>query len=292
MTADPSMPAQAGSPSSWNLFAYTGGDPINYLDPSGLEALGMIEYGANRNCWNVYIEPIVATQGLSGADRASAFFTNSNLGVLATTMFFEAQVSGQPSTEQSRIWIEIGWVFVNRYRLSSSDKDRLYGASATKPTSFVNTIKDGTRGSQVWASDGTLKSGFVTSSRYHNGLRDILNGSAEGGLCAGLVASIRTAGGVLNGDGYQSLTSGRGGSLGNYSGYGALFSRFLSPAVSFGSGGVTPSGVLSAVGSVGAFRFFGLGPIRADSGGGSPQAPDPVQPRSSDNDALMPTHAE
>jgi len=48
MTPDPSSSADAKQPQSWNQYAYSYGDPVNNLDPSGLDPCGS-SYSTNSN---------------------------------------------------------------------------------------------------------------------------------------------------------------------------------------------------------------------------------------------------
>lgn len=45
LTADPSTGSNAADPGSWNKYAYVGGDPANFADPSGLMCDVYTDYG-------------------------------------------------------------------------------------------------------------------------------------------------------------------------------------------------------------------------------------------------------
>ena|ERR1700733_3440251 len=47
MTPDPSKSSDPGNPKSWNQYAYSYGDPVNNLDPSGLDPCGSSTSSSN-----------------------------------------------------------------------------------------------------------------------------------------------------------------------------------------------------------------------------------------------------
>jgi hypothetical protein len=215
MTDDPSGEAWDPTlPQSWNTYSYVLSDPINSLDPTGLDQVpipGQIVNGINCST------PFIAYANSLGETLTQLF--NSDQGLLAVMSFFEQQGSG--STADVQVWSALDWVFINRWNLSPSDKKWFYGNTYIPPT-LAATITTGATRSQVFGSSGQLLPAFDTQ------LVDILTGDINSKNCDGLVAAFDTAAGVLDAATLATLP-------------GSPVADPVPGALAFGSDGAVPS---------------------------------------------------
>ena len=193
---DPSASVTFVAPLSWNLYSYSMGDPVNWLDPSGLDPITLPG-----------LRPVDQTQCISRwlpalqyLDLSVDEYFNSSIGLLGMTSFFEYQASfSASSVDQTKIaaWGGIHWTLINRFALSPAGKADLYGANSPKPVTFAETIF---AASQVWTglnkdAYGTPGSTATVSLKpgFYTQLYDILSGSPNDGRCNALAASMGTA---------------------------------------------------------------------------------------------------
>ena len=103
MTPDPSGldATDVSNPDSWNMYAYVGGDPVNYSDPEGLLRCGDIP-GANAS-------------GPTGRTFEDILDTGTDYGLLAVTIYVES--SGKASSQGFAEMAAIGAVIMNRFNI-------------------------------------------------------------------------------------------------------------------------------------------------------------------------------
>ena len=87
MTPDPSSSSDAKQPQSWNQYAYSYGDPVNNLDPSGLDPCGS-SYSVNSN--GVISVTVFDCSGFTGGPGSSSTAQSGSSG--------KAQHAAPPAT--------------------------------------------------------------------------------------------------------------------------------------------------------------------------------------------------
>jgi hypothetical protein len=257
------------------MYSYVLGDPINTFDPSGLGPIslpGLVPVDQEQ-CISKFL-PALQTLRLT-ADQ----YFNSPMGLLGVTSFFENQASFSVTnidTGAMQSWGGMDWTIINRFNLSPAGKNDFYGARAPQPVTFAETIF---KASDVWtglnpAAYGAaaavanvhLKSGFAAQ------LYNILSGSPDSGLCAGLAVSLGTALRVLQTASGITISPGA-----------EPFSNPFPNALYWTTGGVVPGHDTAhrpvLLGVVDGVSFWGLEPVPISRGRGNDRIPcDPGRP--------------
>jgi RHS repeat-associated protein len=184
-TPDPACLAAVdpANPSTWNRYSYVNGDPVNSVDPSGLDPISGLPpvVSGPGNCSTPFI-----FYAQNFGETIEQFF-NSPAGVLGVMSFFEDEGSLKgPSGATKSAWAAMDWTFYNQWGLSPSQKSAFYGGNNV-PATFIDTV---TQGSNVF-TQGQLNSGFYAQ------LVTILTGSVNSVQCGALVDAVTVASGVV-----------------------------------------------------------------------------------------------
>jgi RHS repeat-associated protein len=180
LTPDPSgaSAADPSNPNSWNVYAYTEGDPINFYDPDGL---------ATSNCGDSSFE----YNGRVIGTVSQALKLTADVTILAETEFTEAgHGSGTNSTAEEDM---IGEVVMNRWALVNGYWN-LYPASHRPPLNV-----------SIWGSPGggiasivqngqfAVWNGSSLTSSAQNNLNAALNSTFDSKLCDDLAWAVGSA---------------------------------------------------------------------------------------------------
>jgi hypothetical protein len=138
MTPDPSNSADATDPQSWNQYAYSYGDPVNNLDPSGLDTCG--------SSWSVNSDGVISVTVLD-CPPSSVTFPGGTPGVpISPQQQAKSKATPPPpppcnptrnSTTQQKI------TFVSRYgqqSVSAADAIQSYLSSTDGVTINAQTL--------------------------------------------------------------------------------------------------------------------------------------------------------
>jgi RHS repeat-associated protein len=155
-TADPLEPFDPLVPTTWNLFAYVRSDPIQFIDPEGLDVKPLTFQPGEPTCYS--------ERFLSDVSTNINRWLNSDVGTLALQVFFEYSASGVEQ-RNDEMWAALAHVYRNRWLLSPSVKasvgfDRKANfKSLLYASAGHNWWKPNTpAGKQShWNKDGTLK---------------------------------------------------------------------------------------------------------------------------------------
>ncbi len=213
------------APQSWNIYSYTEGDPVNYLDPTRL-AVDCADSAVSYN--GVY-------QGTVG----SLLSGGTNLDLLSTTIFAESNKSTSSSGLQQMGWI--GAVIMNRLNIL----DCYYWVFGSLggiinlspyfglPNATLSQVLFAPSQFAVWASP------CVLTPTEQTGLESALDSPERSSDCNALVAAIGTGLEYLQSQGTRQLY--------------AVNNLILS---SFNSGGYVPPSPQKLVGSSGSINVF------------------------------------
>jgi hypothetical protein len=231
-----------------NLYHYSLGDPINFNDPEGTDAVGLppLQPVTQPECVTVLNDYSESNFGYSYAQ-----YLNTDSGLLGITSFFEDEgsFSAGSTTEatKTKTWAAIDWAFLDQSNLSPSQAAAFYGANNI-PSSFSGILF---AGSQVW-SGGTLKQGFLTQLVNILGGAITVQSSKSYKDCNGLLTSLDTARNAIQ-------TNRAANGLSTLPGYTPVTNPFPG-SLQFASGGVVPGhgpGVREvALGSSDGFTFY------------------------------------
>ena len=190
-TPDPDNGGDIGNPISMNLYHYSLGDPINFNDPEGTDPVTIppLQPVSQPQCVTVLNDYAESNYGISAFQ-----YLNTDAGLLGVTSFFEDEGSfsagSTTAATKTKAWAAIGWAFIDRSNLSSSQLAAFYGPGNI-PTDFAS-ILTGFAGSQVF-SNGTLKQGFTDTlvSILSGAINDRSSKSYKD--CNGFLTSLDTA---------------------------------------------------------------------------------------------------
>jgi RHS repeat-associated protein len=190
LTPDPWGPsATPANPQSWNRYTYVLGDPVNNIDPSGLDVSHIdIGFGTTPTCLEEFTDHVSVDLNA---------WLNSDQGTMALQVYWEHRGTGTSVDRQ--VWTGIANVFRNRWHLTNEDKRR-YGFTTSGfkqliySTTGTNWNKSGTPAANqaIWSTDGKLK------SQYRNELIRILNSSPTSSDCNGMITAFRISDHVYN----------------------------------------------------------------------------------------------
>ena len=224
LTPDPSSDNwDPADPGSWNTYAYTGGDPVNYLDPSGLGTCAQ-----------------ALTDNGNGPPFGSLINSTTDLGVLIETMFTEsAQTNqGQGPTEIA----SIGAVIMNRYQilngywwvLNSGGTPIQVSPDWGPNSATISQIAWAPSQFAVWASPGTL-----TASAQNN-LNAAENSTFGSNACLALADAYYDAEAFLAAENQHALYYENGLALTSFNSFNPphASSTWEQPVGSFGSNNV------------------------------------------------------
>jgi RHS repeat-associated protein len=187
LTPDPTMDnVDYSNPTSWNMYAYVNGDPVNFNDPEGTD------------CSSVHL---AGWAGIPNGTTVGDFLAkNSDLSIFAETVFSEARIGWDDDAAYEKA--AIAATVMNRWQIVNGYYDLYTRPVGTRGAGKVRTIPDwgqadGTIGSIVWAknqfavwgSPGNLKSG--SQDRLDQALSD----SETSNDCISLLQSIGTVAG-------------------------------------------------------------------------------------------------
>jgi RHS repeat-associated protein len=183
LTPDPSEAGDPSNPGSLNLYGDVHGDPINAMDPAGLDVDRIdINYGNEPTCLGRFMTTI------SSAPNA---WLNSDVGTLALQVWFEFSTN-MVNDFTKDMWKSMANVYRNRWLLTPAQKSfqrfdpkanfkRIIYASAGH-----NWWNPRTQAGQQshWNADGKLKA-------YHfNDLKRAFNSPPNERLCNALIESF------------------------------------------------------------------------------------------------------
>jgi RHS repeat-associated protein len=163
-------------PASWNAYAYTEGDPVNFIDPDGFaQTCGDTAYLYNGQL-----------QGTIG----SVLGQGGDVALLAETEYTES-AHGAGSSQQEMF--AVGDVIMNRWQIVNGYYTALipiavipgWGQADGTISSIINAPKQ----FDVW-------SGGVLSATAQSNLNFALNSAATSSACGDLVAAITTSEGL------------------------------------------------------------------------------------------------
>ncbi len=177
LTPDPSASGDPADPESWNFYTYVANDPVNVLDPEGLEKckdIGVV--GSPNKTVNDLL------------DMGTA------LGIVATTIFTESAMNSDANDRNEMA--AIAAVIITRYNIVNGvvSMIRSDGTFQQAPQAWGaadNTIRSlviNPGQFEVWqGADGTL------SDAAQSRLAEALTKDADSDLCAALLNAIGTA---------------------------------------------------------------------------------------------------
>jgi RHS repeat-associated protein len=239
----------SSNPVSWNLYAYTNGDPINLADPDGTD------------CSTSLLD---AFPGIpTGATIGSLISQNSDLAIYAETIFTEASIGSDQNAANEKA--AIAAVISNRWQFVNGYYNLYTGPVGSRASKLVRTVPDwgtadGTIASivfapgqfAVWASPDKL-----TGSAQQE-LNAALNSSYGSADCDSLVQAIGTAAGFMSVLNEHELDTSENGII----------------FTSFGSGGgANKSYYETTIGSYGSANvFYGVNASQVST---APAAPPP-----------------
>ncbi len=245
----------SAKPSSWNLYSYTNGDPVNLTDPDGTD------------CASSALEGFTGIP--SGTAIGSLIASNSDLDVYAETIFAEASIGSDENAanEKAAIAAVISnrWQFVNGFYTLHTKPVGTRGSDKVRVTPDWGKA-DGTIASIVWASGQFAvwgSPGQLARSAQRN-LNAALNSAYNSIECTSLVQAIATAAGFMSVLGEHDL---------EVSANGVIFTSFGS------GGGANKSYYETTIGSYGNSPNVFYGVTMSQVGLPAPTAPTPTPRR-------------
>jgi RHS repeat-associated protein len=174
------------NPTSWNIYAYVNGDPVNFNDPDGLD------------CSTVQLQ---GWAGIPSGTTVGDFLSkNSDLSIFAETVFSEARIGWDDDAAYEKA--AIAATIMNRWQIVNGYYDLYNRPVGTRGAAQVRTVPDwgkadGTIGSvvyaagqfAVWDSPGNLESGSQDRLDKALGSKETSND------CISLLQSIGTVAG-------------------------------------------------------------------------------------------------
>jgi hypothetical protein len=186
MTPDPSgmSAADPKNPTSWNMYMYAGGDPVNFNDPTGLDCATSGFYFNGQY------------QGTVG-DIISA---QSNVSILATAMYTESgHGNGVDATDEEQAngaVIMNRWQFVNQnwYLSASPGGPSITNLGWGAPVDNLTSIVENPSQFAIYVNNGN--GGVSLSTSAQNNLNSALNSSADSSGCGDLAWALDLAFGM------------------------------------------------------------------------------------------------
>jgi RHS repeat-associated protein len=178
VSPDPVEPGDPTEPQSWNYYAYVLNDPINFNDPEGLIPCGDI---------------IIGPAGSEGPTLSAFLNTNTDMGLLAITVFVESAMRNTASGAQEMG--AIASVVMNRYNIVNGHIKMVRSDGSVQAAPRGWGVADGSLRSilnpsqfEVWQGPGgTLSDG--AQDRLDTALRS----DADSDLCKALLNATGTA---------------------------------------------------------------------------------------------------
>jgi hypothetical protein len=243
------------NPTSWNMYAYVNGDPVNFNDPDGTDC--------NSSLLSAF--PGIPT----GTTIGSFISKDSDMSLLAETIFAEARIGFDDDAAYEKA--AIAATVMNRWQIVNGYYDLYTRPVGSRGSRKVRTVPDwgqadGTISSivdaknqfAVWDSSGNLTTG---SQRR---LNDALSSDYGSEQCNSLVQSIATAAGFWLGRNDRTLYADANGTI----------------FTSFGLSTANESSYETKIGSFGSSNiFFGVSQSQIwPHGTPVPQPPPPGRP--------------
>ena len=185
LTADPTMDnMDYSNPTSWNMYGYADGDPVNFNDPEGTD------------CSSTHL---AGWAGITNGTTVGDFLSkNSDLSVFAETVFSEARIGWDDDAAYEKA--AIAATIMNRWQIVNGYYDlydRKVGSRGAEQKGAGWGKADGTIGSVVWAKDQFVvwssPGKLTTGSRGR--LNDALSSDETTDQCISLLQSIGTVAG-------------------------------------------------------------------------------------------------
>jgi len=185
LTPDPggARAADPTDPNSWNMYAYAGGDPVNFNDPTGLVSVPTSPTGGSAtSCLNTQFTTWLESHGYTfiPGENLGDFF-NTQTGVLGLTLFFE------DTQGSSTLYTDMAQVMLNIFQLQGSNP-ALDSSLHLATGSLINVAQSA---SNVWSG------GDLTINEYGQ-LDKVLDASGGGrdaaiDGCDNLIQALDTA---------------------------------------------------------------------------------------------------
>ncbi len=186
MTPDPSgmSAVDMQNPTSWNMYAYVNGDPVNFNDPTGLDCASTAYYF--NGVYQGTIGDIIGAQ--------------SDVSILATAMYTESgHGKGVDAADEE---YSIGavimnrWEFVNKnwYLSSSAGGPSLSVSGWGTPGDSITSIVENPSQFAIYASNGDGTASLSASAQKN--LDSALSSSSSSSGCGDLAFAITLANGM------------------------------------------------------------------------------------------------